>query len=122
MDVNNVSNSTYASKTTYSYQKPDTTTAAKEDTSSKKTDKKEEAGAVYEKGNKADRSAIIAQLKADAENRTNQMRTMVESMMKNQGQQIGNADSMWRFLAGGKFTVTAQAKAQAQAAISEDGY
>lgn len=123
MDVNNVG-STYASKTTYAYQKQDTTAAEKsaateKDTAAKKT---ADAGAVYEKSSSTDRSAIIAQLKSDAEQRTNQLRTMVESMMKSQGQQIGTADSMWRFLAGGKFTVTAQAKAQAQEAISEDGY
>ncbi|MCI8282085.1 MAG: hypothetical protein HFI76_10415 [Lachnospiraceae bacterium] len=118
MDVNNVSSSTYASKTSYSYQKPNTAAAEKE------TDvkKKEDAGVVYEKGSKADRSAIIAKMKADTEQRTNQMRSMVESMMKNQGQQIGNADSMWRFLAGGNFTVSAAAKAQAEAAIADDGY
>lgn len=81
-----------------------------------------DTGAVYEKNNSADRSAIIAQLKADAEQRTSQLRTMVESMMRQQGQQIGTADSMWRFLAGGNFTVTAAAKAQAQAAIADDGY
>ena len=81
--------------------------------------KKDSAGAVYEK---SDNSAIIARLKADAEQRTSQLRTMVESMMRQQGQQIGTADSMWRFLAGGNFTVTAEAKAQAQAAIAEDGY
>ena len=118
MDVNIVSSSTYASKTSYSYQKPNTAAAEKE------TDvkKKEDAGVVYEKGSKADRSAIIAKMKADTEQRTNQMRSMVESMMKNQGQQIGNADSMWRFLAGGNFTVSAAAKAQAEAAIADDGY
>lgn len=117
MDVNSVNSaSTYASKTAYSSQKQE---KAAENTASKK---KEESGAVYEKSSKADRSAIVAKLKADTEQRTQQMRTMVESMMKNQGQQIGTADSMWRFLAGGKFTVTASAKAQAQAAIAEDGY
>lgn len=118
MDVNNVSNSTYASKTSYSYQKQNTA-AAQKDTDVKK---KEETGVVYDKGSKADRSAIIAKMKADTEQRTNQMRSMVESMMKNQGQQIGNADSMWRFLAGGNFTVSAAAKAQAEAAIADDGY
>ncbi len=42
--------------------------------------------------------------------------------MKKQGAAIGNADSMWQFLAGGNFTVSADVKAQAQADIAEDGY
>lgn len=118
MDVNQVTR-TGAYETAYTKS-----TQAAEDTSAKKTDekKKEESGAIYEKNNSADRSAIIAKMKADAEQRTSQLKTLVESMMRQQGQQIGTADSMWRFLAGGNFTVTAAAKAQAQAAIAEDGY
>ena len=42
--------------------------------------------------------------------------------MTKQGQAIGNADSMWSFLAKGNFTVDAQTKAQAQKDIAEDGY
>lgn len=112
MDVNNVNRTnTYATGYTYQQQNK----KVEEEASKKKS----ESGVVYEK---SDRSAIVAQLKKDAEQRTAQMRSMVEGMMKNQGVQIGNADSMWRFLAGGNFTVSAAAKAQAQEAISEDGY
>lgn len=115
MDVNSISRtSTYATESAYAQQQ----TKAAEDSTEKK---EEESGVVYEKSD-ADRSAIIARLKADAEERTAQMRSMVESMMRNQGVQIGNADSMWRFLASGNFTVSAAAKAKAQEAISEDGY
>lgn len=117
MDVNSVNSASTAKTYESSYQKQTPKTEEK-DTAAKKP----ESGVVYEQSSKADRSAIVARLKADAEQRTAQMRTMVESMMKNQGQQIGTADSMWRFLAGGNFTVTAAAKAQAQEAISEDGY
>ena len=48
----------------------------------------------------------------------------VEQMMTKQGSTFGiaNNDSMWKFLAGGNFTVTAAAKAQAQADIADDGY
>lgn len=113
MDVNQVTKTSAYDTSAYT-QKAQTKSA--EETADKK---KDSAGAVYEK---SDNSAIIARLKADAEQRTSQLRTMVESMMRQQGQQIGTADSMWRFLAGGNFTVTAEAKAQAQAAIAEDGY
>ncbi len=113
MDVNQVTKTGAYDTSAYTQK---TQTKPAEDTADKK---KENTGAVYEKSGN---SAIIARLKADAEQRTNQLRTMVESMMRQQGQQIGSADSMWRFLAGGNFTVTAEAKAQAQAAIADDGY
>lgn len=43
-------------------------------------------------------------------------------MMGNQGTRIGQADNMWKFLAKGNFTVSADVKAQAQKDIAEDGY
>ena len=67
-------------------------------------------------------SALINKLKADSDARVSQLRGLVETMMKKQGAAIGNADSMWQFLAGGNFTVSADVKAQAQADIAEDGY
>ena len=100
-------------------------TAAK----AKQTEEKTEAaqpGAVYEpsKAGKAavDRSAIVAQLKADAEARAAQMTDLVHKMMSQQGVAIGKSDDMWRFLASGKFTVDAATKAQAQKDIADDGY
>ena len=89
------------------------------------------SGVIYEKGNteettkttaKKDNSAIIAKLKADAEQRTSQLRSIVEQMMTKQGAAIGKADDMWSFLAKGNFTVSADVKAQAEADIAEDGY
>ena len=89
-------------------------------------------GVVYEKGsadastqkteNKKTNSALVAKLKADSENRVAQLRDIVTKMMTKQGATIGTADDMWRFLAGGNFTVSAAAKAQAQADIADDGY
>lgn len=115
MDMNSISR-VNAYTSTYNYQNQVKKTANAE--TSEKTDN---SGVVYEKS-ETDRSAIIAKMKADTEQRTAQLRSLVENMMKNQGQQIGTADSMWRFLASGNFTVTAEAKAQAEAAIAEDGY
>lgn len=74
------------------------------------------------KNNAIDREAIIAQMKADTEARMNQMQSYVQQMMNQQGIAIGTADDIWSFLASGDFTVTEAAKAQAQEAISEDGY
>lgn len=125
MDMNNISR-TNAYTAANAYQTAKTDTKADESKETVKNtdttkDTGKDSGVVYEKSS-TDRSAIIAQLKADSEQRTAQLRSLVENMMKQQGVQIGTSDSMWRFLAGGNFTVTAEAKAQAQAAIAEDGY
>ena len=67
-------------------------------------------------------TALLNKLKADAEARTAQLRSIVEKIMLGQGNAIGTADDMWSFLRKGEFTVDAATKAQAQADIAEDGY
>lgn len=85
-------------------------------------------GVVYEQSEAAKtqkykpNAELVAKLKADAEARTAQFRTLVEQMMSKQGVTIGKADDIWSFLAGGNFTVSPEVKAQAQADIAEDGY
>jgi len=128
MDMNAINKVT---STTSAYT-PSNVTKAAENTAETKKSTAEELGVVYEKSEttdkvtyKKDNKAIIAQLKADAEARTAQMRSLVEQMMTGQGTAIGKAsdeDSIWRFLAKGDFTVSADVKAQAQADIAEDGY
>lgn len=97
-----------------------------------KTETKVESGAVYEpskqdpaastkKVYKQD-TALVNKLKADAEARTAQLRSLVEKIMLGQGNAIGTADDIWSFLRTGNFTVDAATKAQAQADIAEDGY
>lgn len=97
-----------------------------------KTETKVESGAVYEPSKqdpaastkkiyKQD-TALINKLKADAEARTAQLRSLVEKIMLGQGNAIGTADDIWSFLRTGNFTVDAATKAQAQADIAEDGY
>lgn len=100
----------------------------------KQTENTSSTGVVYEKSNETVGSStktykpnteLIAKLKADADERTAQMRTLVERLMTQQGTTFGIAnsgDSMWKFLAGGNFTVDAATKAQAQADIADDGY
>ena len=127
MSVNAVNNTSYASAAT------NTTTAAKasekEVTKETKESKQKESGVVYEKSSSTTNtdyvrknSSLISQLKADADARVSQLRSIVEQMMTKQGTAIGNADSMWRFLAEGNFTVSADVAAQAQADIADDGY
>jgi len=64
----------------------------------------------------------IAKLKADADARVAQLRTLVEQLITKQGKTFADATDMWSFLREGNFTVDAETKAQAQADIAEDGY
>ena len=106
--------------------------AATEKAPETKTEVKTDSGVVYEpsktetaastkKTYKPD-TAMINKLKADAEARTAQLRSLVEKIMLGQGNAIGTADDIWSFLRTGNFTVDAATKAQAQADIAEDGY
>ena len=67
-------------------------------------------------------TATIARLKADAEARTSQLRSLVEQLMSKQGKTYGQGNDMWSFLAGGDYKVDPATRAQAQADIAEDGY
>lgn len=128
MDVNGVSGystSTAVNTTTTS------TAAAKEATEKKAAD---DAAATYEHSKNTSSAKsykpnmnLINQLKADAEARTSQLRSLVEEMMTKQGSTFataksGDGDDIWKFLAKGDFTIDAAAKAKAQEEISENGY
>lgn len=98
-------------------------------TSAKTTDIAEETGVVYEpsKETKATKkykpdTAMIQKLKADAEAKTAQLRSIVEQLMLKQGTAYGQANDIWSFLAKGNYQVDPATKAQAQADIAEDGY
>ena len=123
MAINSITNSVAA-------QQASTYTAAKTDYTEKKSESsaKTDTGVVYEKSSdqtsgtvtKKTDYALINKLKADAEERTSQLRSLVEKMMTKQGVAIGTADSMWSFLAKGDFTVDEATRAQAD--IADDGY
>lgn len=94
--------------------------------------KREEQAAVYEKSadtkkatysvakmSEKDRAALVSQLKSDQADRQQQLVSIVNDMML---KQAGAQDSVWKFLASGKFEVDAATKAQAKQDISEDGY
>ncbi|MCM1498072.1 MAG: hypothetical protein NC124_06350 [Clostridium sp.] len=99
------------------------------------SDKQAEA-AVYEKSSadtkkatysvakmsKADRAALVQQLKADADSRAQNLTNLVSKMLGQQTNSYGKANNIWQFIASGNYTVDAQTKAQAQEDISEDGY
>lgn len=89
-------------------------------------------GVVYEPSNQAvsdsakktytPNTELINKLKADADERTSQLRSLVEKIITGQGNAIGKSDDIWSFLRTGNFTVDAETKAQAQKDIAEDGY
>ena len=116
--------------TTNSYQTGTASKTASTSTDKTTTSDKAETAVVYEKSSQTDKDtvtkktdyAMVAKLKADAEQRTSQLRSLVEKMMTKQGTAIANADSMWSFLADGNFTVDEETQKQAQADIAEDGY
>ncbi|MBO5523236.1 MAG: hypothetical protein J5986_06110 [Roseburia sp.] len=131
MEMNSVSNTSniYQANTYSSTVKAEEVKTASENTTAEETSKTN-TGVVYEKSSdtaantvtKKTNTALVEKLKADAEQRTAQLRSLVEKMMTKQGEAIGTADDMWRFLAKGDFTVDAETKAQAEKDIAEDGY
>lgn len=130
MSVNGITSGSEA-YSTYTAASAKSTTAATTDTE-KKTNTTTDAGVIYEpsketaaastkKTYKPD-TATIAKLKADADARTEQLRSLVEKMMTKQGETYGKANDIWSVLSSGNFTVDAATKAQAQADIADDGY
>lgn len=129
MSVNGVTSTQAAAA--YSYN---STSAAKEKTSAKEATTKttEDTGVIYEHSTDTNTSstkktykpdtALINKLKADADARTSQLRSLVEQMMGKQATTYGNANDIWSFLRSGNYTVDPATKAQAQADIAEDGY
>lgn len=126
MNVNGVT-STQAAYSSY-------TPAAKESTAAetaKSTATAESIGVVYEHSAKTTDSAkktyrpntsVINQLKADAEARTSQLRSLVEQMMGKQSTAYGQANDIWQFLRSGNYKVDPATRLQAQKDIAEDGY
>ncbi|HAD54756.1 MAG TPA: hypothetical protein DCG10_06175 [Lachnospiraceae bacterium] len=129
MSVNGVTSTQAAAA--YSYN---STSAAKEKTSAEEATTKttEDTGVIYEHSTDTNTSstkktykpdtALINKLKADADARTSQLRSLVEQMMGKQATTYGNANDIWSFLRSGNYTVDPATKAQAQADIAEDGY
>lgn len=131
--INNISNN-YSTYSATANTKADSTKAKD---SSAKTDSSaaySEPAATYESSSTSstskttssasskDRSAIVAQLKADAQSRLDQMQSLVTQMFKKQGITIGNGDDMWKTLASGNFTADAETIVQAKKDIADDGY
>ena len=128
MNINFINDVATAYSTSAAYTS--STKKSAESTDSADKSKFSETAATYEKSSDADRvssketdrSAIIAKMKADAEEQKARLFDVVRQSIAKQGQTIGIADDMWKFLANGNFTVDEETKKQAQADIAEDGY
>ena len=72
----------------------------------------------------SDRASLIQSMKSDLENQTTRFINMMTQNFQKQGITAATAggNDFWRMMASGNFTVDAKTKADAQAAISEDGY
>ncbi|SDB23513.1 hypothetical protein SAMN02910298_01155 [Pseudobutyrivibrio sp. YE44] len=141
MDINTLGNVTSNISTTYT--KPTETEEPKKEAADTgavaydkdKASKFSDTAAVYEKStedtavksdkySKADRTALIQQLKADQEKMMNNLLEIVQKTIAGQGSTfaIASQDDMWKFLAEGKFTADPDTIAKAKEDISEDGY
>lgn len=135
MNVNGVTSAQAAAA--YSYTSANAvkepTTAEKAQAAAESTSTgTEESGVVYEPSKEAQTAStkktytpdtnLINKLKADADARTAQLRSLVEQMMTKQSRAYGQANDIWSFLREGNYTVDPATKAQAQADIAEDGY
>ena len=65
---------------------------------------------------------LIESMKAEQEAVSKKLMDYVQESLMGQGNALGTADDVWKFLAKGNYTVTAAAKEEAQKAISDGGY
>lgn len=133
MSVNGVTDSVSSNYSGYTnYNQSTETKTAEKAAADTATSEKEDVGAVYEaskdtatttastkKTYKAD-PALIAKLKQDANQRAQQLQSIVEQLMTKQGKTYNKANGLKGLYES--LTVDAATKAQAQKDIAEDGY
>ena len=80
--------------------------------------------AVPGKMSDSERSALVQSLKDDLNNQMSRFTNMMTQMFQKQGitTNLSQGNDFWKFMASGNYSVDAKTKADAQAAISEDGY
>ncbi|MCM1143704.1 MAG: hypothetical protein NC318_08185 [Blautia sp.] len=134
MSVNGVTGAVGTYEAYQTSQPASAAKAAEEQTKTESVATSAEAGVVYEPGKDTETATspvkktytqntdLIAKLKADQQNRQQQLQNIVEQLMTKQGQTYNNANGIWSILAGGKLEVDPVTQAQAQKDIAEDGY
>ncbi len=117
---------TAAAKEVTSAQNKDAVAAVNTNTAKQNTDRMEfsQDTKVTKKMSDSERAELVKSLKADMDNQMSRFTNMMMQMFQKQGITGVSAqgDSLWRTIASGNFTVDAKTKADAQEAISEDGY
>lgn len=77
---------------------------------------------VTQKMTDSERADLVKSLKDDLDNQMSRFTNMMMRTFQKQGITAAQGDDFWKQIASGNFTVDAQTKAEAQEAISEDGY
>ena len=75
-----------------------------------------------DKFNIIERADLVKSLKDDLDNQMSRFTNMMMRTFEKQGITAAKGDDFWKQIASGNFTVDAKTKAEAEAAISEDGY
>lgn len=100
--------------------------AAEEGKTQEKTDSVELSGDAksVNKMSAEERAALVKSLKADQEYQMTRFINMMTQTFQKQGITAASfqGDNFWKFMASGNYTVDAKTKAEAEAAISEDGF
>lgn len=130
MDVNTINSSLVYEKSTAS-RTEETLVATDSSISYSKTTEtatSEKAAVIYEKGTEAIEKkpksdmATIERMKAEADQKNAQLKSLVEKMILKQGKQVTKSTDIWEMLRTGKLEVDPKTAAQAKADIAEDGY
>lgn len=76
------------------------------------------------KMNDSERAELVEDLKADLDHQMDQFTNMMMQTFQKQGITVtmSQGNDFWKMIANGNFTVDAETKEEAQAAIAEDGY
>lgn len=69
-----------------------------------------------------ERAELVSRLKEQVEQDRVKFFDFVRNTLAGQGNALAKEDDVWQFIASGKYVVDAETKANAQQAISEDGY
>lgn len=79
---------------------------------------------VITKMSDSERAALVKSLKDDLENQMTRFTNMMVQNFQKQGitASMAKGDDFWKMMASGNYTVDAETKAEAEKAISEDGY
>lgn len=127
MSVNGITGSTADYYSAYDTAKKSTNTKT---TPTENSTTQSDSGVIYESSvsqiagySKSDRAAIVKQMQADLDSRTQQLQSLVTEMLGKQANTSNLGDGIWQLFSQGNYeNVDAAAVAQAKEDISENGY